>query len=122
MEIITLDGYTDEEKVAIARDHLLARQLERNGLTARRGAVTDEALATLVADYTREAGVRGLERQLGKVLRKAATADRDRPTMSRASEVVIDVDDLRPGARAGPASTATRPTARRPPAWSTAWP
>jgi ATP-dependent Lon protease len=73
MEIITLDGYTDEEKVVIARDHLLARQLERNGLGPDDVVVTDEALAALVSDYTREAGVRGLERQLGKVLRKAAT-------------------------------------------------
>ena len=73
MEIIRLDGYTDEEKVAIARDHLLARQLERNGLRPDEVAVTDDALAALVGDYTREAGVRNLERQLGKVLRKAAT-------------------------------------------------
>ncbi len=95
MEIITLDGYTDDEKVAIARDHLLARQLERNGLTEADVAVTDEALAQLVADYTREAGVRGLERQLGKVLRKAATRIATTDDVA-GSEVVIDVDDLRP--------------------------
>ena len=73
MEVITLDGYTDEEKLVIARDHLLGRQLERNGLRSDEVTVTDDALATLVADYTREAGVRSLERQLGKVLRKTAT-------------------------------------------------
>ncbi len=73
LEVITLDGYTDEEKVVIARDHLLARQVERNGLEPDEVEVTDEALATLVSDYTREAGVRSLERQLGKVLRKTAT-------------------------------------------------
>ena len=73
MEIIHLDGYTDTEKVAIARDHLLARQLERNGLRPGEVDVTDEGLTTLVGDYTREAGVRNLERQLGKLLRKAAT-------------------------------------------------
>ncbi len=74
MEIIRLDGYTDDEKVAIARDHLLARQLERNGLRDDEVVVTDDALRRkIVEDYTREAGVRNLERQLGKVLRKTAT-------------------------------------------------
>jgi ATP-dependent Lon protease len=73
MEIIQLDGYTDEEKVAIARDHLLARQLDRNGLRPGEVAVPDHVLESVVSDYTREAGVRNLERQLGKVLRKAAT-------------------------------------------------
>src|SRR5205085_2307321 len=58
MEVIPLDGYTEEEKVAIARDHLLARQLERNGLGADEVVVTDAALRQVVADYTREAGVR----------------------------------------------------------------
>jgi len=80
MEVIRLDGYTDVEKVAIARDHLLARQLERNGLRPDDVVVTDDAITTLVADYTREAGVRNLERQLGKVLRKAATTIAGRPS------------------------------------------
>ncbi|MDQ3979697.1 MAG: endopeptidase La [Actinomycetota bacterium] len=73
MEVLNLDGYTEDEKVAIARDHLLARQLERNGLAADECAVTDDALRRIVADYTREAGVRNLERELGKLLRKVAT-------------------------------------------------
>ncbi len=73
MEIIQLDGYTDDEKVAIARDHLLARQLDRNGLRPGEVAVPDNVLESVVSDYTREAGVRNLERQLAKVLRKAAT-------------------------------------------------
>jgi len=73
MEIISLDGYTEDEKVGIARDHLLARQLERNGLSDREATVTDDALRAVVTDYTREAGVRNLERELGKVLRKVAT-------------------------------------------------
>jgi len=94
MEVIRLDGYTDREKVAIARDHLLARQLERNGLRAHELTITDDALATLVADYTREAGVRGLERQLGKVLRKAAATiaagDED-----RADVFLVDEQHLR---------------------------
>jgi ATP-dependent Lon protease len=74
MEVVRLDGYTEAEKVAIARDHLLARQLERNGLGADEVAVSDDALRAVVADYTREAGVRNLERELGKLLRKVATA------------------------------------------------
>ena len=73
MEVIRLDGYTEDEKVAIARDHLLARQEERNGLHSDEVEITDDALRQVVGDYTREAGVRNLERELGKVLRKVAT-------------------------------------------------
>ncbi len=73
MEVIRLDGYTEDEKVAIARDHLMARQLERNGLSAGEVALPDETLRSIVGDYTREAGVRNLEREIGKLLRKAAT-------------------------------------------------
>jgi ATP-dependent Lon protease len=72
LEIIRLDGYTEDEKVAIARDHLLARQLERNGLSGDDVQVDDDALRRIVADYTREAGVRNLERELGKLFRKVA--------------------------------------------------
>ncbi len=74
MEIVRLDGYTEDEKVAIARDHLLARQLERNALDADEVTVNDDALRVVVGDYTREAGVRNLEREIGKLLRKVATA------------------------------------------------
>ena len=73
MEVIHLDGYTEDEKVVIARDHLLARQLDRNGLDLDEVTVTDEALRVIVGDYTREAGVRNLEREIGKLLRKVAT-------------------------------------------------
>ncbi|TMF45144.1 MAG: endopeptidase La, partial [Chloroflexi bacterium] len=64
MEIIRLDGYTEEEKLAIARDHLLRRQLDRNGLSNDEVMVDDEALRRIIADHTREAGVRNLEREL----------------------------------------------------------
>jgi ATP-dependent Lon protease len=74
MEVVRLDGYTEDEKVAIARGHLLARQFERNGLSTDEVVVTDDALHTIVSDHTREAGVRNLERELGRLLRKAATA------------------------------------------------
>lgn len=73
MEIIRIDGYVDADKVTIAREHLLERQLEANGLRADEVTISDEALLKIISDYTREAGVRGLERELGKVLRKAAT-------------------------------------------------
>ena len=73
MEVIRIDGYTEDEKVAIARHHLLPRQLERNGLRDDEVAIGDDALRAIVGDYTREAGVRNLERELGKLLRKVAT-------------------------------------------------
>jgi ATP-dependent Lon protease len=72
MEPISLDGYTEDEKVTIARGHLLPRQLERAGLDPSDVTVTDEALHKLAAEYTREAGVRALERGIGRVLRKIA--------------------------------------------------
>lgn len=72
-EVISIDGYTDVEKVAIARDHLLPRQLRAAGLEPEELTVTDDALADVVDRYTREAGVRNLERQLGKLARKVAT-------------------------------------------------
>ena len=72
MELVTLDGYTEAEKVAIARDHLLPRQLERAGLTAADVAVDEDVLTRIATEYTREAGVRQLERALAKILRKAA--------------------------------------------------
>jgi ATP-dependent Lon protease len=72
MEIIRLDGYTEDEKVAIARHHLFGRQLARAALGADEVTITDDALRTVVADYTREAGVRSLERELGRLLRKVA--------------------------------------------------
>jgi ATP-dependent Lon protease len=73
MEVIRFDGYTTEEKVAIARDYLFPRQRERNGLLEGEVAIDDGILRTIVGEYTREAGVRQLERELGTLLRKTAT-------------------------------------------------
>jgi ATP-dependent Lon protease len=91
MELVRLDGYTEDEKVAIGRDHLLARQLTRNGLVSSDVTVTDGAIRTVVSDYTREAGVRSLERELGKLLRKVATAI---ASGSVAAPVVVDGGDV----------------------------
>ncbi|MGI8623783.1 MAG: endopeptidase La, partial [Solirubrobacteraceae bacterium] len=73
MEVIDFDGYTVEEKVSIARGYLWPRQRERNGLREDEVTVSDELLRTVLSEYTREAGVRNLERELGSVLRKTAT-------------------------------------------------
>jgi ATP-dependent Lon protease len=73
MEVIRFDGYTTDEKVAIARGYLWPRQRERNGLREDEVSISDVVLETVISDYTREAGVRQLERELGKLLRKTAT-------------------------------------------------
>src|SRR5262245_53094337 len=73
MEVIRFDGYTSEEKLAIAKGYLWPRQRERNGLHEDEVEISDDVLRTIIADYTREAGVRNLERELGTVLRKTAT-------------------------------------------------
>ena len=73
MELVTLDGYTEDDKIAIARDFLLPRQLERAALTEDEVVFAEDALREIAADYTREPGVRQLERLLAKALRKAAT-------------------------------------------------
>jgi ATP-dependent Lon protease len=92
MEIIGFDGYTTEEKLAIARGYLLPRQLKRNGLAAEEVEVGDEILRAVVSEYTREAGVRQLERELGKLLRGAATKI---AAGEAAGTVVIDAEALR---------------------------
>jgi ATP-dependent Lon protease len=73
MEVIRFDGYTTDEKVAIARGYLWPRQRDRNGLREDEVAIADDVLEAVISDYTREAGVRQLERELGKLLRKTAT-------------------------------------------------
>ncbi len=72
MEVVTLSGYTEEEKLAIARRYLVPRQLERNGLSSAQAEISDEALSSIIRGYTREAGVRNLEREIGGVLRSIA--------------------------------------------------
>jgi ATP-dependent Lon protease len=86
MEVVTLSGYTREEKFHIARDHLLPKVLEQNGLTADHVEVADDGLRAIVDGHTREAGVRNLERLLGKVARKVAY----RVATEKAGKAVVD--------------------------------
>ncbi len=90
MEVIALDGYTEDEKLAIARGYLIPRQTERNGLREGEVEISDEAVRSVIGDYTREAGVRNLERELGKVLRKAAR----RVAEGHEGAITIGPDDL----------------------------
>ena len=92
MEVIRFDGYTTNEKVAIARGYLWRRQLDRNGLKAEEVEADDELLRTIVTEYTREAGVRNLEREIGTLLRKTAT---EIASGSATVPVKLDVEALR---------------------------
>jgi ATP-dependent Lon protease len=92
MEVIRFDGYTVDEKTAIARDYLWPRQRERNGLLEDEASIAEPVIQAVVSEYTREAGVRQLERELGKILRKTATR-----IASKTVEppVVVDTDVVR---------------------------
>jgi len=92
MEVIRLDGYTEDEKLTIARHHLIRRQLTHAGLRDDEVVVTDEAVLRISADYTREAGVRNLEREIGRLLRKVATA---LASQDATAPVTVDDDDVR---------------------------
>jgi ATP-dependent Lon protease len=92
MELVRLDGYTEDEKVVIARDHLLRRQLDRAGLSADEVAFDEAAIRRLAAEYTREAGVRDLERSIARVLRKVAAKH---ATGALELPVGVGPDDLR---------------------------
>ncbi len=90
MEVISLAGYTEDEKLQIARRYLVQRQLEANGLTPEQAEIDDAALRDIIQHYTREAGVRNLEREIGKALRHAAV----RIAEGEAEHVRIGADDL----------------------------
>ena len=91
MEVVRLDGYSDNEKVAIARNHLLPRQVARAGLRDDELELTDAALTAIADGYTREAGVRSLERQLGKLVRKVVTRI---ATGEAEAPVTVDADQI----------------------------
>jgi ATP-dependent Lon protease len=90
MEIIQLPGYTEEEKLEIAKRYLVRRQLEANGLTSEQASITEDAVRKIISDYTREAGVRNLEREIGAALRSAAMQIAE----GKAQKVVIEPKDL----------------------------
>jgi ATP-dependent Lon protease len=92
MEVIRFDGYTSEEKLAIAKGYLWPRQRERNGLREDEVEIADDVLRTIISEYTREAGVRNLERELGTLLRKTATRIAAAKTEA---PVKIDLDAVR---------------------------
>jgi len=92
MEVIRFDGYTSDEKVAIARGYLWPRQQERAGLHEEEASISDDVLETVISEYTREAGVRQLERELGSILRKTATKI---VTNAVDPPVEIDVESVR---------------------------
>ena len=93
MEISELTGYTEEEKVEIARRYLVRRQLEANGLKQEQASIADEALHVIAREYTREAGCRNLERAIGAVLRNVAV----RVAEGKATSVRIEADDVQVG-------------------------
>jgi ATP-dependent Lon protease len=95
MELVRLDGYTEDEKVAIAKHHLFPRQREKAGLRDDELEITDAALHALVSGWTREAGVRNLERELGKVSRKAARRIATTDHEVVATTIVVDEPDLK---------------------------
>ena len=122
MEVIRFDGYTTDEKVAIAKGYLWPRQVERNGLREDEVSISDDAIELAVSEYTREAGVRQLERELGTVLRKTATkiaSDEVEPPVELDEDAVRDALGRRkyyrevaertavPGVATGLAATAT---------------
>src|SRR5215203_4230969 len=90
MELITLSGYTEEEKIHIARLYLVPRQLEENGITAAQLEITEDAMRSVVTEYTREAGVRTLERQIGTIARKVAA----RVASDPAHTAIVDVREV----------------------------
>ncbi|HTU75193.1 MAG TPA: endopeptidase La [Trebonia sp.] len=92
MELVTLDGYTEDEKVAIARDHLLPRSLDKAGLSTDEVVIEEGALRLIAAEYTREAGVRSLERAIARVLRKVAAAEALEP---QTLPITVSVDNLK---------------------------
>jgi ATP-dependent Lon protease len=91
MEVLEIPGYTEEEKLAIARDHLVQKQIANHGMTPEQLAITDEALQAVIRGYTREAGVRNLEREIGALCRKAARrrAEGDESALTITRDVVV---------------------------------
>ena len=118
MEIIRIPGYTEDEKVEIAKRHLIAKQSEANGLKAGEWSISDEALRDMVRYYTREAGVRNLEREIASLARKAVQARR-RQEDEEGRDHAENLEQIR---RACAGSATARRRRRTWSAWSPAWP
>ena len=103
MEVIRLSGYTEEEKLAIARRHLIPKQLEANGVTAEHVELTDGALSEIIARYTKEAGLRNLERELAAIFRKVAVRVARGSTAEAAAPGPLVVDEAVVAELLGPA-------------------
>ena len=119
MEVIELSGYTEEEKLEIAKRYLVPRQMEQNGVGRSKIEFTDEALRELIEHYTREAGVRNLEREIGAVCRKVA---REYAEGTRKSKRTVRPEDGRRAAGQAPHPARDRPAHRPARAWPPAWP
>ena len=91
MEIIEINGYTNEEKLQIAKQYLIPKQLKLNGLTDKKAEITDDAIREIIESYTMEAGVRNLEREIGSVIRKIATKVAEKP---RTRKQIVEKDDV----------------------------
>ncbi len=93
MEVLEIPGYTEEEKLEIARDHLVQKQITNHGLTPEQLVITDEALRAMIRGYTREAGVRNMERQIGSICRKTARrrAEGDDSLLTVTADVVVEL-------------------------------
>jgi ATP-dependent Lon protease len=93
MEVLEIPGYTEEEKLAIARDHLVQKQIANHGLTPEQVTISDDAIRLVIRGYTREAGVRNLERELGALCRKAARrrAEGDETPLHITPEIVVEL-------------------------------
>ena len=118
MEVIQLAGYTEEEKLQIAKRYLVPRQIERNGLTKSKIAFTDPALRVIISDYTREAGVRQLEREIGSRLPQGRAAGR---RGERHAQGDRDRASDRASCWEGSGSTPRFAAAPAAPAWPPAW-
>ena len=94
MEIISLTGYSEEEKVHIARKYLVPRQLEEHGLSPAEVTIDEAALRRIISEYTREAGVRSLERQIGAVARKVAARTAAAPSTDSAPTTIVRAEDI----------------------------
>ena len=119
MEMIQLAGYTEEEKLQIAKRYLVPRQIERNGLKRSQIALTDAALRAIIEEYTREAGVRNLEREIGsvcrKVARRVAEGDDERKVIGRPRRGCASCSGPRaspPRSSGAPSGPASRPASR----------